>query len=337
MPSLNVSSSPIIVRLPNWVGDACMCMPSIELLASTGRPLIICGRSWARGLTSQFRPRQFVALTGHFWSDLKAVRHISPSIRSNAQAIVFPDSLSSAALFALSGIKSAGYRDDGRTILLRWSFRKPSGNIHALKKWWLLTEQTLNRWSNTASNGSTEVKLPPLSITGSDKAAARAALESEHIGTEPFVLIAPTATGQHRGNVKVWPHFHELSTRLKQAGYRVVSCPPSSERQAAKSTAPEATLVGPLELMPFCALTTMAALVVCNDSGVSHLAALSGARQLSLFGVTDPEQTGPWSESALTMGQMGKWPELDEVYETCVRLLSSTNSATNLNKPCKSG
>ncbi|MFP3758647.1 heptosyltransferase, partial [Cupriavidus sp. SIMBA_020] len=35
------------VRLPNWVGDVCMSLPSLRILQATGVPLVICARPWA--------------------------------------------------------------------------------------------------------------------------------------------------------------------------------------------------------------------------------------------------------------------------------------------------
>ncbi len=65
----------------------------------------------------------------------------------------------------------------------------------------------------------------------------------------------------------------------------------------------------------------MAALVICNDSGVSHLGAAVQARQLTLFGVTDPARTGPWSDRAVCLGRTDEWPSVNEVLEQALALL----------------
>ena len=68
-----------------------------------------------------------------------------------------------------------------------------------------------------------------------------------------------------------------------------------------------------MSLGAFAALAARAGLVVCNDSGVSHIAAAVGAHQLTLFGVTRPGRTGPWSPEAYCMGSEHAWPSLDAV------------------------
>src|SRR5690606_15665974 len=135
-------------------------------------------------------------------------------------------------------------------------------------------------------------------------------------------LIAPTATGLHRGKVKVWPHYDLLTRRLQEAGHTVAMCPPPAEVEAARANAPTAICLPPLKLGAFATLTRLAALVVCNDSGVSHLAAASGARQLTLFGVTQPERTGPWSDKAVCLGSAQAWPSAEQAAECVAALLT---------------
>jgi heptosyltransferase-2 len=146
----------------------------------------------------------------------------------------------------------------------------------------------------------------------------------ENAGLEriPFVLIAPTATGLHRGRNKVWPGFAELTRALLAQGVRVAMCPPPAEAEAARANAPDALLLPAMGLGAFAALTTRAALVVCNDSGVSHVAAAAGAEQITLFGVTQRDRTGPWSDKAHCLGSEQGWPSVEEVARTAITLLN---------------
>ncbi|WP_222854909.1 glycosyltransferase family 9 protein, partial [Bordetella pertussis] len=98
--------------------------------------------------------------------------------------------------------------------------------------------------------------------------------------------------------------------------------PPPAEVAEARRNAPSATLLPPLGLGAFAALAQRAALVVCNDSGVSHVAAAGDARQLTLFGVTRPGRTGPWSPRAVCLGSETRWPGPEQVMEKSLELLS---------------
>ena len=320
MQSPATSRRLIIVRLPNWIGDVCMSLPSLQALAEADFDLIVCGRPWAKDLVAQFRAVDFIPLSGRFWSDLKALRTLPKSLRRNALGLVLPDSLSSAALFFLSGIRALGYRDDGRSFMLHWPVSKPTEIGHAVSKWWHLTIHALERWSG--AKDFSEIPLPAsLCLLDADLSHAHEALQSHKLKAGEFVLVAPTAVGLHHGNIKVWPHFSELVHRFKAIGVPVVACPPQQERAQALAILDEEILIEPLDLRSFCALTTLAGLVVCNDSGVSHLAAAAGAKQLTLFGVTDPKNTRPWSTKAQYVGGPDGWPGLDEVVERCIQML----------------
>jgi hypothetical protein len=54
-------SAELIVRLPNHLGDACMSLPALELLAARGHQLTLAGRAWAADLFAGY-PWQVVRL-----------------------------------------------------------------------------------------------------------------------------------------------------------------------------------------------------------------------------------------------------------------------------------
>ncbi|OZI35011.1 heptosyltransferase [Bordetella genomosp. 10] len=306
----------LYVRLPNWVGDVCMSLPSLYALQATGLPLTICARPWARDLLAGVAPAQdFVPMRGAWRADRAALRQQLRERGARARdcrGLCLPDSLSSAAVFRLAGIPTAGYRDDGRSLLLRWPVDKPRAPLHAVQSWHYLTRKALACWGLPAGaeQPGPELGLTP---TADQMAAADAALAEAGLARGGFVLIAPTATGLHRGRNKVWPGFDALTRGLQARGVEVAMCPPPAEVEEARRNAPSARLLPALGLGAFAALTTRAAVVVCNDSGVSHVAAAAGARQVTLFGVTDRERTGPWSRDAVCLGSNGHWPDVAEV------------------------
>jgi len=298
-----------------------MSLPSLQAVLDTGSPVVACARPWARDLLAGFRLDGFIEMKGHWREDRAAVSaYKKQAAHIHAKGLLLPDSLSSAMVFKFAGVPSAGYRDDGRSLILRWPINKPDGPLHAVQSWRRLTCTALSRWGLPAPP-ELSVKRLGLKLTQRHHVQALKTLDDAGLKTGQFILIAPTATGLHRGKAKVWPHFDQLTRSLQKHGRTVVMCPPPSETSQAKQNAPTASILAPLDLGAFATLTRLASLVICNDSGVSHLAAAAGAKQLTLFGVTNRERTGPWSNNATCLGSAYSWPTLAEVEKQVFTLL----------------
>lgn len=307
-----------------------MSLPSLETLFDTGLPLVLCARPWARDMLAGLPPHAFLPMTGKWHQDRKTVHnhiHASHATRAPSRGLLLPDSLSSALVYRLAGLRCAGYRDDGRSLLLRWPINKPDTPMHAVEHWHYLTCEALRHWGYTPTRTQPSPRLH-LPLTATHRELATSLIAKHQLTANRFVLIAPTATGLHKGRIKVWPDFDVLTRRLQQAGHIVVMSPPPSEADSARQAAPTAILLPPLPLGGFAALCHQAGLVICNDSGVSHIAAASGARQLTLFGVTSPDRTGPWSPDASVLGADGCWPDLDIVENNIKALLPGPSSFT---------
>jgi len=318
----NKPTTPILIRLPNWIGDVCMCLPALDLLTQAGVPFVVCARGWAKDLLSGVKTEGFIEMTDSIRSNAHALRKWRSEHPSHRLGLIMPDSLSSALTFKLAGIQSAGWRDDGRSLLLKWAYRKPAETMHAVEAWFELTQRALSSWGFDTRQTPLARTLN-LTITNEHKQSATAALRGAGLKAGQFVLIAPTAAGQHRGQKKVWPHFDALARVLQNNRVKVAMCTPESEQVAAHRAAPSVDLIRPLNLGAFCALTRMASLVICNDSGVAHLCAVAGARQLTLFGVTDAQKTGPWNPESCNMGQNGSWSTAGEVVTRVQILLTA--------------
>src|SRR5690606_17794302 len=123
-------------------GDVCMSLPSLALLQDAGLPLVVCARPWARDLLDGVAKHGFIPMQGRVWDDARAVREHRRALAGagrGVRGLALPDSLSSAAVFRLAGVPSAGYRDDGRSLLLRWPIAKPDAGLHAVQSWYYLT------------------------------------------------------------------------------------------------------------------------------------------------------------------------------------------------------
>lgn len=304
-----------------------MSLPCIETLLAADVALVVCARGWARDLLADYPFAGFIPMTGNWRADRSAVHVYRKKARHmHTRGLLLPDSLSSAMVLRFAGIPCAGYRDDGRSLILRWPFKKPKEPIHAVQSWFYLTRQALDSWRLPPGRPEPSEDLA-LRLAPSHIQAGHQVLEDNGLAGKPFILIAPTATGLHRGRIKAWPHFDTLTRALQGQGHTVLMCPPATEQAAARAQAPTALCLPPLSLGGFATLTRLAALVICNDSGVSHIAAACGARQLTLFGVTDIARTGPWSQQAICLGTSKAWPDPDTVLSAALSALQQSTHA----------
>jgi len=298
----------VVVRLPNHVGDVCMALPALHLLAGAGLSPLLAGKRWAQSLLAG-EGWDFVALDGHVWADAQRLRTAARA-HGARRALVLPNSMGSALGCRLAGLSVAGLNTDARGWLLSVKVPAPHG-AHEVERFFAAVQAALLGWGRGPVAEEPPARLA-LKLTDADRAAARATRKAAGV-LERFALLAPVARGTHRGQPKHWPHFKVLPDALAARGLRAVAAPPADEAMATAAALPGATLLPPLALGVFAALAADAALVVANDSGTSHVAAAVGAPQVTLVGVTDPARTGPWSGAATVVGRDGAWPTVEEV------------------------
>lgn len=113
----------------------------------------------------------------------------------------------------------------------------------------------------------------------------------------PPVLVHPGAAF----GAKRWPadRFAAVAATLDGPGSPVLVTGSPPERDLAEDVArcaglaPERVVAGRTDLGQLCDLVAGAALVVCGDTGVAHLASAYGVPSVVLFGPVDPAQWGP--------------------------------------------
>ncbi len=132
---------------------------------------------------------------------------------------------------------------------------------------------------------------------------------------------------------KQWPaaHWVTLATRLLAQGVSVVlpwgSPAEQSQAQAiadqgGRAPGAAAIVVAPrLSLAECASLLAGARMVAGVDTGLTHLAAALGRPTAALFAATPGWRYGPyWSTRAASLGELGVWPQPDEVLATLMRL-----------------
>ena len=119
----------------------------------------------------------------------------------------------------------------------------------------------------------------------------------------PLLALAPGANWPG----KIWPadRFAGLARALapRFAAVALVGGPADRARTAAVAAAiggtlPVADLAGRTGLLTAAAVLERCALLVCNDSGLGHMAAAVGTPTVTVFGPGDPERYRPWGPAA---------------------------------------
>ncbi len=289
---------PLIVRLPNHLGDACMALPALDLLADRGYALTLAGRPWAKHLFSAY-PWNLVSLPSTRIEPIRALRNVG--VRTG---LLLTNSFGTALDFRIAGIPAVGYARDGRSWLLHKAIAVNKGD-HMVEYYYRLA---------TALAGTAPNVRRDLRLRISERARQRALeLLATHGVAPRYVVLCPLAVGFHRGKLKAWDGFTRLGSELLAAGTQVIAMPGPGETAAVRSALPAVTVLPESDVATFAAVLAGAHLVVANDSGPGHLAAVVGARLISVFGVTDPEKTRPWSTSATLIGSSNSWPAYAEV------------------------
>ncbi|HVG05004.1 MAG TPA: glycosyltransferase family 9 protein [Burkholderiaceae bacterium] len=272
-----------------------MALPALELLSQSGFALTLAGRPWAKDLFSAY-PWTVAPLPG---SRIQALRQIG--IKTG---LLLTNSFSSALEFKLAGISAIGYGRDGRSWLLRRAIKVNTGD-HMVEYYFRIAAA----FSGAAPDIPRDLRLR---IDAAARGRAEQLIAANGVQA-PYVVLCPVAVGFHRGKIKAWNGFTRLCFDLVSTGTQVVALPGPSETGAVRNALPGAAVLPESDVATFAAVLAGARLVVANDSGPGHVAAAVGARLISVFGVTEPEKTRPWSTRATLIGSSFGWPAYADV------------------------
>lgn len=135
----------------------------------------------------------------------------------------------------------------------------------------------------------------PLPLSDRDRKVADEILDQNDLAPQTLVAIAPGA----KRPTNRWPldRFAQVGRHLVSEGFRVLIMGGASDVEdcciVTAAIGPGAVnLAGQLSLLQSCELLKRCQLLICNDSGVQHLAAAVGTRCLSIFSFWQP--IGKW-------------------------------------------
>ena len=314
--AINPMPAPLLVRLPNHLGDACMCLPALDLLAQRGYAITLAGKRWAASLFAGY-DWPVVPLAG--WRDGLRALHDVRRRQPELQALLFTNSFGSALQCRLAGLPVNGFATEGRGLLLRKAVAVPAawhGDMHTVTYYQALAARFAGA-SDVSPAARLDLRIPPQA-----KVAAKAMLSAAGVG-DRYVVICPAAVGRHRGQIKAWSGFGRLADDLRSRGVTVVAFPGPGEIDAVRAAVPGTAVMPETDVSVFAATLAGSQLVVANDSGAGHVAAAVNAPLVSVFGVTEPAKTRPWGPNAKLLGDERGWPRYEAVLATVLATLGA--------------
>lgn len=290
----------VLMRGPNWIGDAVMCEPAIAsvrrlfpqaeltLLAKPTIAELFKGHPDLSHVFVYDDRGRHAGLTGK-WRLAAALRRLRFDL-----AILFQNAFEAALLAFLAGIpRRYGYATDGRRLLLSDPIRRPgrSAILHQVQ-YYLDMLRPLG-WEGN-------IEAPRLFVAGEEEESmARRLAESGIGGGDLLIGLNPGST---YGGAKRWlpERFAETADRLAgRFGAKVLIVGARGEEALARDIAGRikagtAVLAGRTSVRELMAAVKRCAVFVTNDTGPMHIAAAFGVPVVAVFGPTDWRTTAPY-------------------------------------------
>ncbi|CAN5462800.1 lipopolysaccharide heptosyltransferase II [soil metagenome] len=313
--------SRLVIRAPNWLGDAIMALPAMAVLrrAFPDASLTIAAPpSVAPLFHEQTSAGQDDILSLEGRDDARALA----AGRFDA-ILLLPNSFRSAWLASRARIPDRwGYGGGMRGWLLTRVVRRPSGRVHQAEYYMLLVASVVSGSIVRLANTSGTVRLEPATdrrvpsevvtrtqsmpdarITVRARTAERAEALLAREGIAPGTPLIGFAPGAAYGHAKRWPprRVAGVVARLSaEHGATAVLVGAEGDRDAGReieSALPPSSrivnLIGRTDLRLLAGVLARCSAFVSNDSGAVHLAAAIGVPVAAIFGPTDERVTSP--------------------------------------------
>jgi len=274
-------SKQVVLMPPNWLGDVILAQPSLRALASFYQEdeLVVFGRTWLPELLP------FLNLNHD------RVSYVNELPKRADAAYLFPNSLRSALqAFRARAKQSVGFRREGRGIFLTHPYTTRIDMMHEHHRRYYL--DLLQQHEIPTPFDAVELLAQP-----DDVEQGLALLKAHDIDADKCVCVAP---GAQFGGAKRYPApaYAVVLERLSEEGWNIVVLGTPQEADIAVECVAQVkgkvwNAVGDTSLRQALQLVSVAKLMLCNDSGLMHVAAGLGIPTVTMFGATDPERTSP--------------------------------------------
>lgn len=303
-----------LVISPNWIGDAVMAQPLLQLLkaAHPDRPIDVLAPPAVSPVWRQMvevaevleTPFRHGALQlKERWKYARLLRQ-----RGYADAYVLPNTIKYALIPWLAGIpQRVGYKGESRYGLINLMHHdetppRPMVAFYAALGAPAVAQQT----------PAVRAALPKPRMQVSSEQRLAVCTRLGIAAAQPVLALAP---GAEFGGAKRWPasHFAGLARAVlaQQPATQVILLGSPKDKEACSEVAAELlaavagaqvfNLAGATSLTEAIALIAASSAVVANDSGLLHIASALNRPVVAVYGPTDPDHAPPFSDLAASI------------------------------------
>jgi heptosyltransferase-2 len=290
-----------LIVAPSWIGDTIMAQPLFARLHARypGLQLDALAPRWVAPVLQRMTEIGEVIDSpfAHGQLSLKARWQLGRDLarRGYDAAYILPNSLKSALVPFLAGIpQRIGFTGEARYGLINIHHRLDKAALP------LMVERFAQLAEAPGVAPSKPVAYPRIRSSAVDQQRTLAELRLER----PARIVA-FCPGAEYGPAKRWPaaHFAALARKLAEQGCAIWLFGSPKDHAVAEEIAQLApglcsNLCGATSLGQAVDLLAMTDLVVCNDSGLMHVAAALNRPLVTLYGSSSPGFTPPLSDRA---------------------------------------
>lgn len=288
----------VVVRFPNWLGDAVMATPllqKIKMRFPDAKVTALC----QGGVGKLLMHHPYVDEVISFAHNDKYAAHQALKKKEFDLGILLPNSFSSAFFLWRARVKKrVGYKADKRSLFLTdpIPFSKEREKEHLV-----ITYQRLL----TPLGIEVDETKPLLVVSEEEKERAKALLQEKGVDLSHTLMgINP---GAAYGSAKCWlpDRFNAVALRLLQNPHVTVllfgdEAGASLTQEICKGLGPRAIdLAGKTSLRDLIACISLCDRFLTNDSGPMHIAAALQIPLVALFGSTNDTTTGPYQHGTV--------------------------------------
>jgi len=275
----------VIVRIPNWIGDAVVSLSSIQGIQSRYPSLQI----------SVMGPKAITSLLSEF-SDVVSYHPENPSEQPPFDlGFCFPLSFRSAyELWRVPSKKRIGYAHEGRSFFLSHRLSYSSWETRHLHQ--------VTYYQEMIQSVFHDLTFAPPKLSVPEPRRREAMVQNlRHLESDDVLLAVNP--GAFFGSAKTWPSssFISLLSKLLLDYPKIRIILFSGEKDREKADVLERSLLkekvvplqGKTSLSDSLAILSGCDYLLTNDSGMMHMGAALGIPGAVFFGPTDPVATGP--------------------------------------------